>query len=96
MNLKPHICYCQIPEDALQRIAKRRFVDGIETERLMEELKTDEERSYLAAIALLDVKPEDLPKIVPDNPALVRHLYDCRFHVLLILKEAGIEVATRS
>jgi|GEM_PF-1138921 len=93
---KPHICYCQIPEDKLREFAKLRFIDNIPTEELMERLIDLKDRESLAAVALLDITPEDLAKVVPDNPALLMHLYDCRYHVKAILEEAGIIVAEQS
>lgn len=93
---RPHICYCQVPEDKLKSFATRRFIDNIPTEVLMCELEDPKDREALAAVALLDVKPEDLPKVIPDNPALLMHLYDCRFHVRAILEEAGILISERT
>jgi len=62
----------------------------------MERLIDLKDRESLAAVALLDITPEDLAKVVPDNPALLMHLYDCRYHVKAILEEAGIIVAEQS
>jgi hypothetical protein len=93
---KVHLCYCQIPEDKLKEIARLRFVQGIPTERLMKQLKTQKEKEYLAAIALLDVKLQDIPKTVSvDEPFILQHLLDCRGHVREMLEESGIEIVER-
>jgi len=92
-HAKPHLCYCQIPEDKLKELARLRYIEGIPTEELMARLKTPEERNYLAAIALLDVPAESLGRVVPGTePGLLRHLFDCRYHVKFLLEEAGIVI----
>lgn len=90
---KVHLCYCQIPTDKLKEIAHLRFVEHIPTEKLMAQMPTQKDREYLAAIALLDLKPKDLIKSVEvDEPELLRHLLDCRDHVKDVLHDEGIEV----
>ena len=89
----PHVCYCQIPEDKLKELARLRFIEGIPTEEIMDRLKTAREKEYLAAVALLDVKVTDLPKIVPETQKnILFHLVDCRYHVKCILEDAGIRI----
>ncbi|OGW82130.1 MAG: hypothetical protein A2Z83_07795 [Omnitrophica bacterium GWA2_52_8] len=91
-RMKPYLCDCMIPEDKLAAIARRRFVDGLSTQKLMDEMASALERGSLASIALLDVAVNDLPKLVPDDPGLLMHLYDCRGHVKAVLQEAGIHI----
>ncbi len=91
-----HLCYCMIPEDALIVIARQRYVEKIPTETLMEQYPNRAAREYVAAIALLDVKVEDLPKVVPaGDPELLRHLLDCRGHVKDYLAQNGIAITDR-
>lgn len=88
-----HLCYCQIPVDKLRNIARRRFVEGIPTNELMKQMKSQKEKDYLTTIALLNVKLEDLPQLIPhDNPMLLRHLLDCRDHVKYLLEVDGIKI----
>ncbi len=91
-----HLCYCMIPEDALIAIARQRYVEKIPTETLMEQYPSRAAKEYVAAIALLDVKAEDLPKVVPvSDPELLRHLLDCRGHVKDYLAQNGIAITDR-
>lgn len=89
----PHLCYCQIPEEKLKELARKRFEEGIPTEVLMKQITDPKEREYLAAIALLDVQVENLPKIVPQvDKALLMHLVDCRYHVRSVLEDDGLKI----
>lgn len=90
--MKPRLCYCRIRDKRLKEIVYKRFVDQIPTEDLMDQLHDVKDREYLAAIALLDVKVEDLPKVVPDNPGLLMHLYGGRLHIKSLLGKEGIVI----
>jgi hypothetical protein len=93
MELPVHVCYCQIPKEELERIARLRYVAGVDTGDLMEQAKNDKEREYIAAVSLLDVDIADIPKLVPQNePGLIQHLLDCHDHVIHILKQAGVPI----
>jgi hypothetical protein len=95
-KIKVHLCYCQIPETRLKQIAYKRFVEHIPTEKLMEQMPTVKDKEYLAAIALLDVKPQNLASLVEvDDPTLLRHLLDCRDHVRDVLMDEGIPIKER-
>ena len=96
MEYPIHICYCQIPNAELEHFARLRYADGISTEKLMAQAKNKEERTYIAAVSLLDVDVSEIPKLVPpNNPELIQHLLDCRDHVVFVLKSAGIEIPKR-
>lgn len=93
MDLPLHVCYCQIPREELERLARLKYVDRVDTGQLMNAARDEKEREYIAAVSLLDVDVSEIPKLVPrDEPALLQHLLDCRDHVLHILKTAGIHV----
>src|SRR3989338_3439213 len=94
-HIRPHICYCQIPWDRLEQIARRRFVDGIPTNQLMGQFTDPHDKEYLAAIAILDVPAGELKAVVPDDPDLLMHLQDCRGHVKDALKKAGVLIRDR-
>ncbi len=90
---KIHQCYCQIPEDKLVELADLRFVKKIPTEVLMEKMHTEKDKEYLATVALLDVKIENLRDCCEvENPLILQHLLACRDSVKDILESHGIIV----
>lgn len=92
-KIKVSVCYCGIPFKKLAELVRLRFVEGIATQELMKQMKSEKDREYLATIALLDVSEKDLIHMVEaEKPDQLRHFLDCRAHALEILKENGLEV----
>lgn len=92
-KIKVSVCYCGIPLKKLTELVRLRFVEGIATQELMKQMKSEKERQYLATIALLDVNEKDLIHMVEaEKPDQLRHFLDCRAHALEILKENGFKV----
>lgn len=91
-----HICYCHIPLKKLVQLVRLRYVQGVPTEELMKSMKTKEEKEYLTAVALLDVKQRDLVQMVEiESPSQLKHLLDCRSHTKEILEGHGISIKER-
>jgi len=89
-------CYCEIPRATLIGLVRLRYVDGIETQELMKRMKSEKEREYLATIALLDVKEEELVNRVHwDNPSALDHLLCCRARAREILGHEGYVIKER-
>lgn len=92
-KIKLSTCYCKIPFETLKELVRLRFVEGVQTEELMKQMKTEKEREYVATVALLDVSEKDLIHMAEaEKPDQLRHFLDCRAHALEILKENGLEV----
>lgn len=95
-KIKVTTCYCQIPMKKLLELVRMRFVENIQTEELMKQMKTEKEREYLATVALLDVSEKDLIHMVEaEKPDQLRHFLDCRVHAREILKSNGLEMKER-
>jgi len=89
-------CYCEIPREKLFELVRRRFIDGTATQELMKEMPTEKDREYLATVALLDVKEEDLVEMVEaKDPSRLRHILGCRAGTKQILKNHGLYVKER-
>lgn len=92
-KIKVTACYCKIPMRRLVELVKMRFVENIQTEELMKQMKSETEREYLATIALLDVSEKDLIHMVEaEKPDQLRHFLDCRAHALEILEKNNLEI----
>lgn len=93
-KIKISTCYCSIPFEKLSELVHLRFIVGMETEEIMKQLDSVEDREYLATVALLDVNLETLRQVVEsEDPALAEHLFGCREKALKILKEHGIDLS---
>ena len=92
-KIKATACYCQIPIKKLMELVRMRFIENVQTEELMKQMKSEKEREYLATIALLDVGEKDLIHMVEaEKPEQLRHFLDCRAHALEILKDNHVEI----
>ena len=93
-KIKLSLCYCHIPLEKLSQLVYLRYIVGMETGELMKEFPSQQDREYLAALALLDVPSESLEKVVQtEDPSLIAHLFGCRERAFKILKEHGINFA---
>ena len=92
-KIKATACYCKIPMQRLIELVKMRFVENIQTEELMKQMKSEKEREDLATIALLDVSEKDLIHMVEaEKPDQLRHFLACRAEALEILKNNSLEI----
>ncbi|MBI2166945.1 MAG: hypothetical protein HYU34_01735 [Candidatus Omnitrophica bacterium] len=92
-KIKLSTCFCRIPFEKLSELVHLRFIVGMETEEIMKQLPSREDRERLAAVALLDVDPANLEAAIEtEDPMLAKHLFGCREKALKILKEHGIEL----
>lgn len=88
---KVTVCYCQIPMKKLIELVKMRFVENIQTEELMKQMKTEKEREYLATVALLDVSDQELITMIEaGGPVQLDHLLACRQRAKNILKDYSV------
>jgi hypothetical protein len=86
-------CYCQIPLKKLVELVKMRFVEGVQTEELMKRLKSEDEREYLATVALLDVNEKDLTTMFETERSFdLQHLLACRAKAKEILKDYALMI----
>ncbi len=84
-------CYCQIPMKKLIELVRMRFVENIQTEELMKQMKTEQEREYLATVALLDVSDQELVSMIEaGGPVQPDHLLACRQRAKNILKDYAV------
>ncbi len=68
-----------------------RFVENIQTEELMKQMKTEKEREYLATVALLDVSDQELVSMIDSGgPVQPDHLLACRQRAKNILKDYAV------
>lgn len=92
-KIKITSCFCDIPVEKLVRLVRKRYVEGIATGKLMRQLRSKKEREYLATIALLDVKKNDLVKIASsEDPSIYTHLVSCYLAAKETLKKEGVKV----
>lgn len=92
-KVKVSTCYCNIPIKKLIELVRMRFVDGVGTEELMKKMKTEQEREYLATVALLDVKDKELLDMIEGESAVEpQHLLACREQAKKILKDYAIVI----
>ena len=90
-KIKIMACYCQIPMKKLIELVKMRFVENIQTEELMKQMKTEKEREYLATVALLDVSDQELMTMIESGgPVQPDHLLACRQRAKNILKDYAV------
>ncbi|OGW87482.1 MAG: hypothetical protein A3A81_03875 [Omnitrophica bacterium RIFCSPLOWO2_01_FULL_45_10b] len=88
---KVTVCYCQIPMKKLIELVRMRFVENIQTEELMKRMNTDQEREYLATVALLDVSDQELVSMIEaGGPVQPDHLLACRQRAKNILKDYAV------
>jgi len=91
-KIKISHCFCEIPEEDLVRLVKLRYERQVPTIQLMSELDSEQDRKFLATIALLDVSAEDIPAIcVAESPSVFRHLLSCRQRARQILRELDLD-----
>ena|SRR3990167_7989384 len=92
-KIKVSTCFCKIPIKRLIELVKMRFVDCVGTEELMAKMKTEKEREYLATVALLDVKDNELLDMIEsDSTVEPQHLLACREQAKKILKDYAIVI----
>ncbi|MEH6825836.1 MAG: hypothetical protein V7629_18230 [Motiliproteus sp.] len=67
-------------------MAKKRFIEGIDTITLMQEAKTEREKEEIVLIALLNIEDEQIKQIQLACPhQLTCHVVDCRKRLKLLL-----------
>jgi hypothetical protein len=87
------VCFCEIPESKMLELVRKRYVEKIPTQKLMGQLKNEQDRQYLSTIALLDVNEKDvLDCIEAKDPKILRHLFSCRQRALMILNQEGVTI----
>lgn len=92
-KIKISSCYCKIPLKKLVKLTRMRFIDRIETQEIMNRLSSQEDREYLAVVALLDVSEKDLvPLVEAENPDQLQHFLACRSRTKEILEHYGLQV----
>lgn len=84
-------CFCEIPKDELFRLAKEKFVEGRSTEELMQAAKSEEERGYVASVAVMDLSEKYLAELIRGGQKELSHVFTCRDRVVSVLKEHGID-----
>lgn len=90
-KIKISACFCDIPLKKLIQLVRMRFVEGIQTEELMKQMKSGKDRDYVATISLLDVREEDVLKIVElEYPSIAEHLLSCRSRAIEILEREKV------
>lgn len=90
-KIKISVCFCQIPEEKLIQFVRMRFIEKTPTLELMKQMESAKDREYLATIALLDVKEEDILRSVEaTDPSIMTHLLSCRQAAKKVLEGYGI------
>ncbi|MSS73394.1 MAG: hypothetical protein EXS64_18180 [Candidatus Latescibacteria bacterium] len=86
-------CFCQVPRDRLELLARQKYVQGNATVDLVKKTSSPVEREEMMAVCLLNLSPEKLRGILSRDPEeVVQHVLQCQQDALRYLHERGIEV----
>ena len=86
-------CFCQVPKDRLEKLARQKYVDGLQTVNLVKQSVSPVEREEMMAVCLLNLSPDKLREILACDPEeVVLHTLQCQQDAIRYLRERGIEV----
>lgn len=76
---KPSHCFCRYDVRDLMALARQKFIMGKTTVDLMRDAHTDEERSRVAILSLLDLSDQQVTTILGDKTEGPNcHILSCR------------------
>lgn len=86
-------CFCQVPKDRLEKLARQKYVEGLQTVNLVKQTVSPVEREEMMAVCLLNLSPEKLRETLSRDPEeVVRHTLQCQQDAIRYLGEQGIEI----
>ena len=86
MSCKTPGCQGSYDFEHVALMAKKRFIEGIDTITLMQQAKTEREKEEIVLIALLNVEDEQIKQIQITCPhQLSCHVVDCQQRLKLLL-----------
>jgi hypothetical protein len=88
-------CFCQTDPQLLERIARRKFVEGVPTVELMRQARTEPERAAVTVVSLLHVPEEELEKLCPEHGRHCEHVLPCRQRAAKKLNGLGINIPSK-
>lgn len=84
-------CFCEIPQDKLFQLAMQKFVKGLSTQELMQKARSEEEKGYIATLALMDLGEKELEEFIRRGQKDLAHVFACRDRLVSVLKDQGID-----
>ena len=85
-------CFCEVSEDLLLRLARRRYVDGLSTLELMKEASGTEEKEAASCVGLLELPEDFLIAALETGAHSTEHVREYRRKVRAALKAAGVDI----
>lgn len=85
-------CFCEIEDEVLFRLARRKFEDGLSSLELLEESEAPEEKEAAACVALLDLPDRALICLYQTNARGSEKMLSCRRRAYEALQKGGVRL----
>jgi hypothetical protein len=79
--IKPHHCFCQIPNEELQPWVHKRYIEHRPTVELIHSTDDPHEKEIISIVALLDVDEKSMLEMMGDVDKPEHHIIHCRENV---------------
>ncbi len=83
--VKPHHCFCEIPDEELRPWAQKRYRENRPTIELIHSTDDPHEKEIISIVALLDVDEASMLAMMGDVDKPEHHIIHCRENVKRML-----------